>query len=483
MLLTGLVLIFLFLAILLVNAMLFSNRQLTIEKAELEEVGTRKAIQRLSESIKLKTISGKDDSKMESKPFLDFHNLLETSYPTVHQNLKKEVIGKYSLLYKWPGKNPELEPMAFLAHSDVVPVEPGTEKDWTFEPFSGVIADGFVWGRGTLDMKGTLMAIMESVETLLNNGFFPERTIYLAFGHDEEIGGNHGAGQIAAHLEKQGVRFSFTLDEGMVVLNEELSPTGKPLGVIGIAEKGYVTLKLKAAGQGGHSSSPPLRTTIGRLCKTVTRLEKKQMPATLAGPAGSFFRHIAPDMPFGKKLLFANQWIFKPLILSVLGKTGITNAMIRTTTAPTMIQGGVQENVLPGSAHLLVNFRILPGDSVKKVVEHVKKVIDDDIIEVEIVKTIISEPPPVSSTDSKGFFNIKKTIYQVFPDASVSPGLVIATTDSRHYTNISDNCYRFAPFVFSPEEMPRIHGTNERVSIKGYIRAIQYYMQLIKNSA
>ena len=484
MLLTILGVIFLIiLFVLFINTWMFSNKQLAIEEMEFEEVDTNGAVQRLSESIKLKTISVQNDSETESKVFLDFHAMLEASFPAVHKNLKKEVVNKYSLLYKWSGKNPELAPMAFLAHMDVVPVEPGTEKDWAFEPFGGEIAKGFVWGRGTLDMKGTLMAVMESIEILLSKGFFPERTIYLAFGHDEEIGGNQGAKQITAYLEKQGVRLSYTLDEGMVVLNEELSPCGKPIGVIGIAEKGYVTLKLEVKGQGGHSSSPPSKTTIGRLCEAVTRLEKKQMPAKLAGPADSFFRHVGPDMSFGKKMLFANQWIFKPLILSILGKTNTGNAMIRTTTAPTIIQGGVRENILPISAHLYVNFRILPGDSVQKVVEHVKKVIDDDSINVETFGNIVTEPPKVSSTDSNGYLNIQKTICQIFPDTSVTPGLVIAMTDSRHYADISDNCYRFAPFIFSPEDLPRIHGTDERLSTEEYIRAIQYYIKLIKNAA
>ncbi|MCK5313193.1 MAG: M20 family peptidase [Desulfobacteraceae bacterium] len=471
-----------FILILFVNTWLFSNRQLTIEQGKFEEVDTNGAIQRLSESIQLKTISVSKESETESKVFLDFHTMLATSFPAINKNLGKEVINKFSLLYKWPGKNPELAPMAFLAHMDVVPVEPGTEKDWECEPFSGEIDNGFVWGRGTLDMKGTLMAVMESVEILLNNGFSPERTIYLAFGHDEEIGGSQGAKQIAAYLKKQGVRFSYTLDEGMAVLNEELSPCGKSVGVIGIAEKGYITLKLEVAGQGGHSSAPPSATTIGRLCKAVTRLEKEQMPAKLAGPAYSFFQHVGPDMSFGKKLLFANLWIFKPLVLLFLGKINTTNAMIRTTTAPTIIQGGVKENILPIKAHLLVNFRIMPGDSVQKVVEHVKKVVNDDNVDIEILGNIVAEPPNVSSTDSYGYLNIKKTIYQIFPGTSVTPGLVIAMTDSRHYADISDNCYRFAPFVFSPEDTPRIHGTNERVSTEGYIHAIQYYLKLIKNT-
>ncbi len=482
MLILVLILILLFLAVLVFNTLRFSNKTAVVAAAELDEVDTPEAARRLSAALQLKTISGHDLSKLDPEPFLALHRLLETAYPKVHQTLGKEVINDYSLLYKWPGQNPELAPIAFLAHQDVVPVEPGTEKDWTYAPFGGDIADGFIWGRGALDMKNTLMALMESVEILVTRGFRPNRTIYLAFGHDEEIGGSQGAGQIAAHLGKQGVRLDFTLDEGLVVLDEAMSPTGSRLGVVGIAEKGYLTLKLEVAGPGGHASTPPATTNIGRLCRAVARLENNQMPATLAGPSAAFFGHIGPDMPFGKKLLFANQWLFKPLLLKALGKLNTTNAMIRTTTAPTMIQGGVKENVLPGKAHLLVNFRILPGDSVAKVVAHVKQVIADGDITVEVLKKQVSEPPPVSSPETGAFDSIRKTILQVFPDTAVAPGLMLATTDSRQYTQVSDNCYRFAPFVFSPEDITRVHGTNERVSIDGYSRAIQYYAQLMRNS-
>ena len=473
----------LFLAVLIVRTLLFSSQQLKIEKAELAAVDADGAAGRLAQAIKLRTISGDADSTFEPEPFLAFHTLLEKLFPRLHQELDKELINQYSLLYKWPGRNPELAPMAFLAHIDVVPIEPGTEKDWAFEPFGGDIADGFVWGRGTLDMKGTLMAIMESIEALIEQDFRPERSVYLAFGHDEEIGGKQGAARIAAHLQKQGVRLAWTLDEGMVVLDDNLSPTGKHLGVIGIAEKGYVSLKLKATGQGGHSSMPTAATTIGRLCQAINRLEKKQMPATLDGPAAAFFRQVGPDMPFGKKLLFANQWLFRPLILGALEKTNTTNAMIRTTTAPTMIQGGIKENVLPGNAQAMVNFRILPGDSVAGVVQHVKQVIADDAIDVEIQKTLLTEPPAVSDPNAAAFSLISKTLAQVFPETAASPGLVCGATDSKHYNSVSDNCYRFAPFIFGPEDTPRIHGTDERVSIAGYVRAIQYYMQYIKNAA
>lgn len=472
-----------FIVILVGNTMRFSSKQLNIESAELEELDSERLASRLSDAIQIKTISHQDPSKMDVGPFIAFHALLERSYPVMHKTLEKKIVNTYSLLYKWPGKNPALKPIAFLAHYDVVPVESGTEKHWTFEPFSGEISQGFVWGRGTLDMKGTLMAIMESVEKLIGTGFSPDRTIYLAFGHDEEVGGVNGAGQIVTYLKKQGIQFLFTLDEGMVVLNPQLSPSKKNLAIIGIAEKGSVTLKITAKGAGGHSSMPGITTTLGILGRAVVRLEENQMQPTLAGPVGDFFDYIGPDMPFLQKLLFANQWAFKPLILSVLGKSKTTNAMIRTTTAPTMIQGGAKENVLPGAAHLIVNFRVLPGDTVQAVVAHAKKAIHDDRIEIEMANNRFSEPSSVSDITSDSFFDIKKTIGQIFPDTAIAPGLVLAGTDSKHYRGISENRYRFVPFILGPEDTSRIHGTDERVSVQGYTRAIQFYIQLMKNTA
>lgn len=446
------------------------------------EIDTDKVVQRLSEAIQIKTISEQDLSLVDLKPLLIFHTLLEKSYPNVHQHLERQVINGYSLCYQWTGNNPELEPIAFLAHMDVVPVDSEKAQEWHHEPFSGKIADGFVWGRGTLDMKGTLMAIMEAVEKLLEQGFRPERSIYLAFGHDEEIGGKQGANQIARHLKEKGIKFAYTLDEGMVILNPELSPTNKMLGVIGIAEKGYVTLRLKAKGKGGHSSSPPRRTVIGKLCHAAARLENRQMPPFFSDPVTLFFQTIAPEMALGKRVLFKNMRLFSKLLFFILGKSETTNALIRTTTAPTMIHGGIKENILPTEAHLFVNFRLLPGDTIANVVEHVRKSIRDKSIEVEICRNLIVEPPPVSSADSTGFTAIRETIRQVFPETSVSAGLVLATTDSRHYAEISRNCYRFSPFIFGPEDPARIHGTNERISIKGYIRGIRYFIQLIKNA-
>lgn len=439
-------------------------------------------IERLSKAIRLKTIFRQNCSEIELQPFLDFQALLESSYPAVCQTLEKQVINTYSLLYRWPGKNPQLEPIAFLCHYDVVPVEPGTEQNWRYEPFSGTIADGFIWGRGSLDMKGPLMAMMEAVETLLSEGFQPERTLYIAMGHDEEAGGLKGARQIAVFLEKQGISFFYTLNEGKAIVDRQLSPIKRPLAVIGIAEKGYLTLKLSAHEKGGHPSIASFKTAIGTLCRAVCQLEKKPMPATFVNPSHSFFEHISLYLPLWGKILLRNYRIFKRVILFILARYEKTNAMVRTTGVPTMIQAGVKENILPCSAMAFINYRILPGDSIKKVVRHVKQVINNDTVKIEICDTIISEPSPVSNINSKSFLSVKKAISRVFSDVAVFPGLVTGTTDSRYYTEISRNNYRFVPFVFGPEDRLSIHGTNERVSIEGYIRAIEFYRQLIKHS-
>ena len=476
-------LIVLLIAVICIKTVLYTSKQIHVQPVAAADVDKQAVVSRFSKAIQIPTISTQDRSEFEPEPFTRFHDFLAQSFPHIHRVLERRVVNNYSLLFKWQGKNPDLKPMAFLAHMDVVPIEPGTEGKWGHGPFSGQIADNFVWGRGTLDMKGTLMSIAEAVEYLVKSGFTPERTVYLAFGHDEEIGGINGAGKIAAFLKESGVQLAFTLDEGMLILNTKLSPSKKPLAVIGLAEKGYVTLNLTAKGKGGHSSMPPAHTTLGALSRAVLRLEENQMPASLSGAAGALFEYIGPDLPLVQKILFANRWIFEGLILGQLQKIKTTNAMIRTTTAPTIMKGGVKENVLPSRAEALVNFRILPGDSVNKVVEHARKVIDDPVVEVSIHGREGRDPSPVSEVDSDGFSAIQNTVYQIFQGTSVAPGLVIAGTDSKHFTGIADNNYRFAPMVLGPEDTARFHGTNERMSIDNYVQAIQYYVQFIKNAA
>ncbi|NOQ15406.1 MAG: M20/M25/M40 family metallo-hydrolase, partial [Methyloprofundus sp.] len=361
------------LLIVIVNTLTNSSRQINMASIEGISVDSQKAAERLSLAIKLKTISHQKTEAFIAEPFLQLIDLISDTFPKVEANLEKKVINHYSLLYKWSGRNSSLKPVIFLAHLDVVP--PETESEWRYPPFMGTIADGYIWGRGTLDDKSSVFGVLEAVEHLISQGFVPNRTIYLAFGHDEEIGGKQGAAAIAQYLKQQGVNSLFTLDEGMVILDENLSPAQKVTAIIGVAEKGYVTLKLNARAEGGHSSMPAKVSAVGLLANAITALEENQLPSTLSGASGKMFDFIGPEMGFAKRILFANRWLFGDLIISILEEKKTTAAMVRTTTAVTMVSGGVKENVLPSQASAVANFRILPGSSSKDVLNHARKVI------------------------------------------------------------------------------------------------------------
>ena len=469
--------------VIVVRTATFTSNQPSVPTVDTIKIDKDAAVTRLSRALQIQTISHQESSKFDPAPFLKFHQMLEQAFPAVHRTLQKQVINTYSLLYKWPGSDSALKPVVLLAHMDVVPVEPGTEDKWKHRAFNGDIAEGYIWGRGTLDMKGVLMGLMEATEVLANSGFKPKRTIYLAFGHDEEIGGADGAGKIVEYLKQQGVQIAYTLDEGMMILDEKISPTKKQLAVIGLAEKGYVTLELTAKGKGGHSSMPPVNTTVGSLSRAIVALEDNQMPASLSGASGHFFDTIARDMPFIQKMMFANLWLFEGLLLDQLVKNNVTSAMVRTTTAPTIIKGGIKSNVLPSQAQALVNFRVLPGNKVDDVVDHAKATINDPTVEVSIYQGRGTSSSPVARVDSESFRIIRRSIHEVFPGVTSAPGLVIAGTDTKHYVQISDNNYRFAPMLVGSADVAGIHGTNERIKIEGYVNMIPYYARLIENSA
>ena len=280
---------------------MFTSKQDAVGSIQTIDVDKNAVLERLSQALQIPTVSHQDRAKIDTARYLEFHTFLEKNYPLVHQKLERRVINNYSLLYKWQGNDPGLKPVVFMAHIDVVPIEPGTDSKWTYGAFSGKVADGFVWGRGALDMKSTLTSEIEAVEELLKQDYVPKRTIYLAFGHDEEIGGENGAKKIANFLQKHNVQIDFTVDEGMLILNEKLSPAKRPTAIIGLAEKGYITLKLTAHAKGGHSSMPPSKTTIGILAKAIVRMEQNQMPANFAGPVEQLFEYLGPEMPLIQK--------------------------------------------------------------------------------------------------------------------------------------------------------------------------------------
>lgn len=438
------------------------------------------ASQRLSAAIQLQTVSYGAEAGAGENHFPAFHRLLEASFPRTHTELKRELIGEGSLLYTWQGSDPSLQPILLTAHMDTVPVEPGTENKWTYPPFSGAIADGYVWGRGTLDMKHAVMATFEGVEHLLAAGYKPRRTILLAFGHDEELGGEHGAAQIAAVLAQRHIRAWFSLDEGLVILDGFIPGATRPIAQIGLSEKGFLSLALTAKAEGGHASMPPPWTAVGRVSRAVAKLEETPMRATLDGPGGEGIRAMAPALPFAMRFALANTWLLGPLVERQLGANPATNAVLRTTTAPSVIGGGVKDNVLPAEARALVNFRLAPGDSMAAVTAHTIAAINDPAVSVTRYGTTAGDATAVADPQSPGYQLIAAAVAKVAPEALVTPGLVVAGTDSRHYGLVSDAAFRFVPVRMKPTDVARIHGTNERISIRNYGELISFYEELMR---
>lgn len=438
--------------------------------------------QRLARAVQYRTVSTNGDTPVVAGEFHRLHEHLVGSYPRMHETLKREFVSEFSLLYTWQGNDPSLKPILLNAHMDVVPVEPGTEGDWTHPPYAGAIADGFIWGRGVMDMKASLMGILEAVEYLLGRGFMPERTIYLAFGHDEEIGGTNGAAKITELLGRRGVRLEFSLDEGLVIAHDIVPGLAKPVALIGLAEKGYLTLELTVHGEGCHSSRPPKDTAIVTLARAIDRLDANQMPAALHAPASDMFDHLAAELSFVGRLAVANRWLFEPLILSRLGAKPATDALIHTTTATTVIGGGIKDNVIPAEATALVNFRLLPGDTIEDVENHVRDVVNDLDITLRQYRPG-QNASAVSDSDTPSFRMLHETVRQVFPDVVIAPSLMIGGTDSKHYARIADSSFRFLPMRLHPEDVRRIHGIDERVSVMNYAEIIRFYVQLIRNTA
>ena len=437
---------------------------------------------RMAEAIRFRTISHQDPAAFDPAPFEDFVAWVESTYPSVSRVFSREIVNDHSLLYTWEGSDPQLAPILLTGHHDVVPVIPGTEAKWTHPPFGGVLADGYAWGRGALDDKSAVIALLEAATLLVDEGFRPARTVYLAFGHDEEIGGRNGAGGIVALLRSRGVHLAWSLDEGSFLLSGLLPGLEVPVASINVAEKGYVSIDLVATGVGGHSSMPPRQTAVGVLAAAIVALEAEPMPGGIEGLSDEMFDALAPYLPFAQRIVVANRWLFGGILESILSAVPTANAMIRTTTAPTMLSGSIKENVLPIEAVGTVNFRLHPRDTVDDVIAHVTSVVDDERVEVRPRGTG-GPASDVSSATSEGFSAIGRAVRIVEPAAIVIPGLTIGGTDSRHYGQIADDAYRFNPMVVTTDDIAGFHGTNERISIENLVRGTRIYARIIELAA
>ena len=467
-----------------VKTALFTSRQLEPKPASPVALDADAAVQRFAKALTYKTISHQIPWEFRGTAFTEFHAYLAESYPRVHATLTREVINDYSLMYTWQGSDASLPPIVLLAHTDVVPVDSGSAELWTHDPFAGVVADGRVWGRGALDDKSSVIAILETTEALLAEGWAPRRTLHFCFGHDEELGGPKGAKAMAALLKERGVKAWFTLDEGSGIVDGIIPGINGPIALISTAEKGYVSLKLSAEGKGGHSSQPPERTSLGILARAIARLEENQFPYRIEGPLAAMFDYAGREMTLGLKAVMANLWLARPLLTAQLASSATTRAALHTTTAPTIMNAGTKENVLPIKAEAVVNFRILPGDSVDTVLEHVTRVVNDDAVRIGILDDHEAiEPSPVADFHSESFAVIAQSVRNVHPTFPVAPGMSLAGTDSKHFYDVAENCYRFQPMVFTSKELDTIHGTDESCSIEVFLDAIQVYAEIFRNAA
>ncbi len=451
-----------------------------IKLASVAPYEVQKSIANLSQAIRFQTISHQDKAENKVEEWAKFHRWLESTYPAVRGAMTREVVGGGTLVYTWAGSAPIEHAIVVMAHQDVVPVTVGTEKDWKFPPFEGAIADNAVWGRGAVDDKGSLIGLFEALEALARQGFKPKRTIYLVSGHDEEVGGT-GAQAAADVLKSRGVKALFTLDEGSAVILDA-PMISAPAILIGIAEKGYATLKVTAKTEGGHSSMPPKETGVINLAKAVIAINEKPFPLELKGPGVQMLGALAAKKGGTTKMAMANPWLFGGMVKNTASETPAGAAMLHTTIAPTMLQGSPKENVLPQSATALINYRIAPWNSSADVMARAKSAVGKLPVTLSWVAPP-KEPSRVSSTSSAGWRQISAAAKADAPGAVIAPYLVVAGTDSRSFEGISQDVYRFMPLHFRTKDVGMIHGTNEHMTINSFKRMIDFYARLIATSS
>ncbi len=444
-------------------------------------VESKAVAEHLASVIKVETISHEDPAEDDTSKFKALHNLLKKQYPLTHAAMQRELIDGFSLLYTWKGSKPELDPVIFMAHQDVVPADEHTLDQWTHAPFSGDIADGFIWGRGTLDIKNQMIGVFEAVEHLLYNGYQPERTVILAFGHNEEVLGS-GAKEIVAYLKAKGIHAQSVIDEGGSVYDGIIPGVEGLAAAIGNAEKGYLSLKLQAQASGGHASTPPKATAIGILARAIDRLQKHPFPSKPAAVLPMFKGLGAATSPL-MQLAFSNLWLFSGLIKAKLAGNPEAVATIRTTTAPTIIKGGVKDNVLPSLAEAVINFRLLPGETIASLCERVRRIINDERVTFEPMPDKAWEASPVSPVDCKAFQHIATVTNELFPGTAIAPYTMLGGTDGRNFCAISEQVYRYSPVLVTPEDMHRVHGVNERISIDAMHMAADFFYRLIQRWA
>ena len=462
----------LFLGVIIIRTLTFKPHPQKEIKGEEVAVDEQAVISALQSLIKCKTVSYHDKSFEDEAEFQKLKDLLPTLYPNVFKTCEYNELPDRALLFRWAGKE-NCNPTVLMAHYDVVPVN---EDGWSKPPFEGIVEDGVLWGRGTLDTKGTFNAILFAVNKLIGEGFVPNNDIYLAFSVN-----GMGAVNIVNYFAEKGIDPALVLDEGGAVVKNVFPGVSKECAVIGIAEKGMINLEFSSASAGGHSSAPKPHTPTGLLADACCKVENNPFKMHITEPAAKMFDTLARHSSFLYRMIFANLWLFKG-VLNALGKKsgGEMNALLRTTVAFTQSSGSDAPNVIPPRATMTANLRLNPKDSVESAVMRIKKLINNDDIKLTVKNSM--EPSRVSRTDCEGWERLSEAVANTWQGAIVSPYLMVACSDSRHYGKISDKVYRFSAMALSNEERASIHGNDEKIPLKTAAKAVEFYIRIIKNS-
>lgn len=463
-------------AVLAVRALTFTPRETFERNTEEISFDSSVAVDSLCEMIRCKTVSSKNGEEDSESEFLRFEALLPSLFPGTFAACTLEKPTERSLLLRWRGKS-DSSPTVLMAHYDVVAAE---ESAWDKPPFDAVVENGVIWGRGALDTKASLNGILSAAEILINEGFVPENDIYFAFGGNEEINGD-GASSIVQLFEQRGIVPALVCDEGGAVVENVFPGVKSPCALVGIAEKGMLNVEYSVEGGGGHSSAPAPHTPVGILAGACSRVESHPFPYHLALPAKKMLDTVGRHSTFIYKLVFANLWLFSPALDLLTRKTGgELNALVRTTTAFTQMQGSEGMNVIPPKATMVSNHRLVASDTTESALERIRKTVKDERVNIRMIDGM--NPSPISTTDSEGYHRLSKVISATWQNAIVSPYLMLACSDARHWSRISDKVYRFSPMALSKEERATIHGNNERIPVSTLEKTVEFYLRLMRMS-
>lgn len=434
----------------------------------------RQKLEIFSEILRYRTVSRQPGEIFDKKPFSEIAEYLIKAFPQVHRHFRRETIGDGSLLYTLQGADQLLKPFMLTAHLDVVPAEDG--EKWLEPPFSGTIRDGRIWGRGSIDYKAGVSAMLQACEDILEREFKPDRTLILAFGHDEEVGGNSGAAEIVRVLTDRSISLSSVLDEGGYIYSYPWMK--RDVAVIGLAEKGYLTLRLAAQGVQGHASVPDRNTAAGSLCRCLAELEKNQLTVKLCSPVEKMLQ--ATSEMFRESVMISDRIPTSGEMMRIIEKWPSGNALVRTTTAITMIRGSSKENIIPAEPFALVNFRAIPGDHSSDIYNHVRSIAEPLGVDVRYEDTDqIHEPSGIASMDTEEYRAIQVAVRGIWPRIPVVPGIFPAATDSRHYCKIADNVYRFEPVHLGKEGLGALHSEGESITVEDYLNGVSFYTAYI----